>query len=133
MYGIEVNCIDVDNIRVYLLDKNASRQHQVEIGLFLYGNKDGFYRDNCRDMYADVGNTSNYQLFVSMWTMFKYGFRYKHSVAFYGLDLWAMKIKEQQDKSIVFVDSKGKVVFDKQRYTAISKAIRDEYIKQNLI
>ena len=133
MNGIAITCIDVGNIRVYLPDENASRQHQVEIGLFLYGNTDSFYKDNCRDIYADVRNTSNYQLFISMWTMFKYGYGYKHSVAFNGLDLWNMKIKVQQDKNIVFVDSKGKVVLDKLLYYDISKAVRDEYIKQNLI
>lgn len=133
MNGIEITCVDVGNIRIYIPDERASIQHQVEIGLFLYGNTDDFYKDNCRDIYADVGNTSNYQLFVSMWTMFKYGFRYKHSKAFQGLDLWNMKIKVQQDKSIVFVDSKGKVVLDKQLYNAMSKAVRDECIKRNLI
>ena len=132
MNSIEVTCIDVENIRIYLPDENASTQHQVEIGLFSLQTKDDFVKEFCKDIYYNIKNTSRYQLFISMWTMFKYVNRYRHSVAFHGIDIWQMKMIKK-DNSIVFVNSKGDIVLDEGKYNNISKALRNEMEKHNLI
>lgn len=133
MQGIEINCVDVENIRIYLPDENASKQHQLEIGLFLFHGKDDFVRGICKDIYSNVKNTSNYHLFLTMWSMFKYINRYSRSVAFHGLDIWRMKMFVQPDNNIVFVNGRGEVVLDKEKYNKISKALRDEFKAQNLL
>lgn len=132
MHGIEINCIDVENIRIYLPDENASTQHQVEIGLFLFNGKDDFVRGICKDIYYNTKITSNYKLFISMWTMFKYVNRFSRSVAFHGLDIWQMKMFEACN-DIVFVNNRGDIVLDEEKYNKISKALRDEFKAQNLL
>lgn len=132
MNSIEVTCIDVENIRIYLPDENASTQHQVEIGLFSLQTKDDFVKEFCKDIYYNINNTSRFQLFISMWTMFKYVNRYSHSVAFHGIDIWQMKMIKKNN-NIVFVNSKGNIVLDEGKYNNISKALRNELEKHNLI
>lgn len=132
MNGIEINCIDIENIRIYLPNENSSLQHQVEIGLFSLQTKDDFVKEFCKDIYYNIENTSKYQLFISIWTIYKYVNRYSHSIAFHGIDIWKMKmIKKNND--IVFVNSKGDIVIDEGKYNSISKALRNELKKQKLI
>lgn len=70
--------------------------------------------------------------FISIWTIYKYVNRYSHSIAFHGIDIWQMKMIKKNN-NIVFVNSKGDVVIDEDKYNNISKALRNELKKQNLI
>ncbi len=124
MRGIEVKCIETGGVRIYLPDKNSNGQHLYEIAMFLSAKDNELVKNICKNVFANVKNTPDYQLFISMWTMAKFGNKYNCSVAFYELNLWNLKMRVQNDRSIVFVDKFGKVVLDKPKYTEIAKAIR---------